>query len=155
MSTTPIKLSVGGQEIKVDSRGSPEALRSGLQQAFKQIADNFRYFVDELDGFLPEDLAWALEPTFEKSQLWCPVDTGETKASGYLIKQGYSGGARVEIGYGRGGNPAKAIYVHEMPYLHAAPTRSKFLQAAVEDDFYVIQQRVVSRISYRANAGGG
>jgi hypothetical protein len=86
----------------------------------------------------------ALKPTFDKSQKYVPVATGDLKASGYLQvqRQGALRAYVAEIGYGRGGFPSYAIYVHETPIFHKAPTRWKFLQAALEEDSNEIRRRI-------------
>lgn len=147
----PIKIAVGKVNIRAD--GSTAAiLGSQSQGAFKELADLFRDYVAELEAFLPQDLAGALEPTMELSLGYCPVDTGELYDSAYLAVESYRGGARVEMGYGRGGQPDYAIFVHEMPYKHAAPTRDKFLEVAIDEDYFNIVQRVSNNIRVRSGA---
>lgn len=145
----PIKLGVGKTQFKIDDKGSAATLGRDLNRAFDEIAKNFRWFVDQLEGYLPQDLENAVKPTFELSQYYCPVDTGTLKASGYLVVEGFRGGARVEMGYGKGGSPDYAIYVHEMPFQHAAPTSNKFLERAVDEDYYNILQRVTDNVRIR------
>lgn len=86
----------------------------------------------------------ALEPTFKKARdVYTPKRTGALRASGFLEVVQFRGNARVDIGFGRGGNPAYAAMVHEnIDVFHAAPTRSKFLQAAVMEDLGAIEQRL-------------
>ncbi|MEB3012856.1 hypothetical protein VJI77_07640, partial [Parvimonas sp. D2] len=52
------------------------------------------------------------------------------------------------IGFGRGGNPSYAVYVHEMPFAHKAPTRSKFLQAALDEDMGEIESKLAASVKY-------
>lgn len=93
----------------------------------------------------------ALEPTFKKARdVYCPKDTGALRASGFLEIVDYRGNPRVDIGFGRGGNPHYAPIVHEdMDMHHKSPTRSKFLQAAMLEDTKKIEVRLAE--GYRAN----
>lgn len=94
----------------------------------------------------------ALQPTFEKSQLYCPVDTGALLASGYLEATSYRQNPRVEIGYARGGQPSYAVVVHEnLSFYHKAPTRAKWLQAAMLEDLPAIFTRLGQE--YKAATG--
>lgn len=149
-SMTPIKIGVGKQNIRVDATGSAATLGRQANAAFSEIADNLQWFVNQLEGYLPEDLRWAMEPTFELSQKYCPVETGDLLASGYLEVEGFRGGARVEIGYGKNNFPDYAIYVHEMPHYHVPPTSDKFLQKAIDEDYYNILQRVTDSVKARS-----
>lgn len=100
----------------------------------------------------------ALVPTKKLADTYCPVDTGRMKASGYLEKTSFRGNAVVEIGYGRGGDPDYTAYVHEMIDIpHAAPTRAKWLQAAVMEDMEGIRERINQeyRTFFNGSGGGG
>jgi len=89
----------------------------------------------------------ALKPTFEKSQKYCPKDTGDLVSSGYLESRKFRGNVVAEIGYARGNKPSYAIYVHEMlEYRHKAPTRAKFLEAAIDEDLSDIQGRILKNL---------
>jgi hypothetical protein len=87
----------------------------------------------------------ALRPTFELSQKYVPVDTGELKASGYL-RSGSQGKRKLaEMGYGRGGQAPYATFVHERTDIaHKAPTSAKFLQRALDEDYYAILPRIAA-----------
>jgi hypothetical protein len=117
---------------------SQAALSAQFQSTLEDLLQGFREFVDELDGASADMLVEALEPTFGKSLEMCPVKNGDLRQSGYLEARSYYRRAEAEIGYGRGGNPDYAIYVHEMPYAHEPPTQSKFLQQALEEDYFTI-----------------
>lgn len=138
MKTFRTKVFMGRQNIP-SSNGSAEAfLARQFQENMQEIMDNFQEFVDYLDGVSADILVEALEPTLGKALEYCPEDTGDLRASGYLEAEKFRGGARAELGFGKGGNPSYAIYVHEMPYNHEEPTRSKFLQAALDEDYFSI-----------------
>lgn len=127
---------------------------NAAKQSAKAITDSILDILDQFEQASEDLMLEALEPTFELSKKYCPVDTGDLVASGYLEKVGFRGKPRVEIGYGRGGNPDYAAYVHEMVDIpHVAPTRSKWLQAAVMEDLDNIYNRLGA--SYRAFMNGG
>ncbi len=149
MSAVPIKISIGRQNIRTVEAGSAAELGRNLKSAFDDLAGNLGWFTNQLEGFLPQDLADALGPTLVLAKVYVPKDTGDLEASGYVAHQRFRGGARAEIGFGRHGQPDYAIYVHEMPFRHAAPTRDKFLQVAIDEDYYNILQRVTDSVRIR------
>jgi len=94
----------------------------------------------------------ALEPAFELSKEYCPVDTGAMVDSGYLEISTFRGVPTVEIGYGRAGNPPYTVEVHEnLEWRHKDPTRAKWLQVALAESAGQIQDDI--RRGYR-DAGG-
>jgi hypothetical protein len=111
------------------------------------IAADFNAFIRHFENMAPEVLLEAYRPTFEKSQAYCPKRTGALVRSGYLEKSGNS----IGIGYGRGGTPHYAAMVHEdttMP--HQPPTRAKFLQSALDEDYNEILTRITKLSSFAA-----
>lgn len=79
-------------------------------------------------------IRYALEAPFELSQKYCPKDTGRLVESGYLTVSASAWGPRGEVGYAPHNDPPYGIWVHERTDLHhKAPTRAKFLQAALEE----------------------
>lgn len=130
----PVRASIGGTRDG-----------SALAREMKAIEDNFKSWTLHITNQAGEVLRLALQPTFEKSQTYCPKFSGDLRRSGYLEvrRVGLLRGWQAEIGYGRGGFPDYAIYVHERPgVFHAPPTRWKFLQAALEEDGAEIQRRI-------------
>lgn len=114
----------------------------------KQVSDMLTNVIADIKGVLPEILYEALLPTFELSQLYVPVDTGELKESGYLEKQTYDGGARVLMGYGKNGSPDYTILVHERVDMHhKSPTRAKFLLSAIEETAGDIYARILEAMT--------
>lgn|SRR3990167_1393590 len=142
---------MGTRYVRSSQAASAQALQEQFRQNMGGIIDNLRAFIDEINGVLPEILVEALEETFGKSLEYCPEKTGALRESGYLEAESYRGGAAVAIGYGKGGQPDYAIYVHEMPYAHAAPTRAKFLEAALDEDYFTILNKIPRLI--RESAG--
>lgn len=143
---------VGSQRITHNLRPSEAGYARAIRQQMKALEDSISAVINELVDVTPDVLDEALRPTFEKSQKYVPVQTGALKASGYLnVDQAY-GHIRVEIGYGKAGDPFYAPYVHErMDLHHQAPTKAKFLQSAIEEDAQAIPQRI--RIGYKQRMG--
>ena len=102
----------------------------------------------------PAALEEALTPTFAKAIYYTPVASGQFRASGYMeLREGLKG-PEIEIGFGKEGNPAYAAYVHEMVNIpHAAPTRAKFLQSAIEEDIDDIPKRIAAALRRVAKGG--
>lgn len=131
------KAYLGSRRVSSENE-SVSVLNAQFQSSLKDILDNLYDFVDHMEGVGPDILVEALEPTFGKAIEYCPKDTHELVNSAYLESESFRGGARAVIGFGRGGQPSYAIYVHEMPYKHQEPTRSKFLEAALDEDYFSI-----------------
>jgi hypothetical protein len=122
---------------------STRAARSQMQN----VVNNMNRFVAHMGDQMPEILREALEPTFDKSQRYVPIDTGVLKDSGYLVVVKRPSGAAAEIGYSKDGHPYYGIFVHEnLEAHHKSPTRAKFLQAALEEDESAIQRRILDAV---------
>lgn len=147
-----MQIGIGQRQFRTSDVSSAAQLGRALKGPLQEIARDFRDYVNKLKGFLPEDLAQALEPTLELAKKYCPKDTGALVASAYLELGTFRGLVMVEIGFAKGGDPDYAIYVHEIPYQHAAPTSDKFLQRAIDEDYFNIVQRVTDIV--RARMGG-
>lgn len=105
--------------------------RLAMAQVIKQYAD----LIGKLKGITPTALRQALTPTFKRAQFYVPEKTGALWESGKLtVETGKSGKPVGRITFGN----AEAWYaalVHEYTWLaHQAPTRSKYLQAAMEEN---------------------
>lgn len=132
-----------GVFLRGSRRPSAKALRDAAKGGFSEIIDALAEFCSEMENdIIPDVMYDALEPTFELSQKYVPVDTGELKDSGYLDITKRGKNPVVEIGYGRDGAPY-AVYVHEMPHYHKPPTRFKYLQGALDEDYNQILNRIV------------
>jgi hypothetical protein len=146
MALKPIKLnfSVGRQRVTNNTNAYEASYIGGIKNQMSGIINNFQQLCTELSLSTPDVLLEALEPTFELSQKYVPVDTGELKASGYLEIDERSRFPRVVMGYGKNGDPSYAALVHEKVELnHKSPTRSKYLLTALEEDEQGIRDRVV------------
>ena len=148
----PLSLGIGKKNYKVSDVSSAAELGRALKPVLDEIGRDFRDYVRQLQGVLPDDLIDALSPTMALSLVYVPKLTGELAESAYLEKVAFRGSARVEMGYGKGGEPDYAIYVHEIPYRHAAPTSDKFLEKAINEDWANVVQRITDRI--RGRLGG-
>lgn len=139
-----LKASVGRQRITALTPGNQTAYIRSIRDQFKRIVENYEDMIEQVEDQSTELLLDALKPTFELSQKYVPVDTQDLKNSGFLEIDKSSKNPRVIIGYAKGGDPYYAVFVHEMVNLtHEAPTRAKFLLAALEEEEAAIQQRIV------------
>lgn len=145
MSRRLVRARVGAARISADTEPSEASYTRLIREQMKGIEQALSEVVRQISEATPEILAEALQPTFDKSQTYVPVKSGELKKSGYLEVRKGAAGATVEIGYARRGYPPYAVFVHELTsYQHQTPTRSKFLQAAIEEDMEAIQGRIAS-----------
>lgn len=143
--TLKLKTIVGRQRITKNTTPFEASYVRDVNAQFASIMKNMQKVVDTIDNITPDILIDALQPTFEKSQEYVPVDTGELKKSGFLEKDFSTKHPRVLIGYGRGGFPHYAAHVHERVDIpHEAPTRAKFLSSALQEDAVVIQDRIIA-----------
>lgn len=136
--TTYVKGYVGSRYASQKAGNSSQALQRQFANNMKEILGSLQEFIDEVRDICPEVLVDALEPTLGKAIEYCPEDTGTLRASAFLESEMLANRATAIIGFGDKGQPDYAIYVHEMPYKHAEPTRSKFLQSALDEDYYQI-----------------
>lgn len=114
-----------------------------LGEQFAQLARDFKFYCDHFDSGMVDVLAEALEPTLVLSEKYCPKDTHTLVNSAYLEVELFRGNPRVEIGYARAGDPHYAIIVHEDPSkTHEPPTRYKFLEAAIDEDWGGVTLRI-------------
>lgn len=140
-----LKAVVGRKVLRGSFSGDYRQSQMNVRASMAQVISNYQKLVDALGDSTPEILLEALEPTFEKSQEYCPEDTGRLKSSGYLEITQFRGTPTVEIGYGRGGQPEYTVAVHEnLEWRHKAPTRAKWLEVALTEDDKEIEQRIAS-----------
>lgn len=147
-----------GRARAVSSRGgiSP-SYEADVRRQMNAIIKEYARWIEHMKHQGPEVLLEALEPTFKKARdVYTPIMSGDLRASGYL-ESGRSGSSSfVVIGFGRGGSPSYAALVHERTdFFHKSPTRSKFLQAALEEDNAAIQARIAAGYKVAAGLGGG
>ena len=141
----PLRARVGRHRVPAADIFSEGNYTRAVREEMRAIENEFARFTKFIETVSPDILFETLEPTFKKSQEYCPVKTEALKMSGYLEKRKFRGNVVVEVGYAKGGKPPYAPIVHErIDYYHAPPTRAKFLQAALEEDAAEIQDRIVT-----------
>jgi len=140
----PMKVSLG-------SRSGHKYNAADLNRQLSRLTANFSRFASHMGSQAAEILEEALEPTFEKSVIYCPQDTGKLVDSGYLEVDYTKNGAQAAMGYARGGSPHYAVYVHEIPMYHKEPTRWKWLQFALQEDADDIKSRILDGVSRASN----
>ena len=123
---------------------SARASMAGIIQRFQEVINNIK-------GATIESLEEAMTPTFDKAQLYCPKKTGALVESGEMILgTNADDSAYCRIASGGGGTIPYAAIVHERTDLHhEPPTRSKYLQSAVEEDLGNIKSRFVRDMRIR------
>lgn len=139
-----VHVQIGATRItRASAYASQVTFNQVAQAQGRAITDSLLEIYRSFEIMSPDVMMDALEPTFQISQDWCPVDTGDLKASGYLAVTEYRGKPRVEIGYAKGGTPWYAEQVHEdVEMQHTPPTRAKWLQQAVMFDLNGIWHRL-------------
>lgn len=116
---------------------------SSVQSQMAKIEDAYEQLFEAIREASPEIIYNALIPTKALAEYYTPVKTGKLRASSYLEVTQRGEMPRVELGFAKGGDPPYAVYVHEMVQnYHVAPTRSKFLQAAVLEDIDNVRARI-------------
>jgi len=152
MSIRPFRASVGLRRILAGISESQAAVTRQSRAQMQSVVKRFKEFERHMISQMPEILREALEPTFEKSQKYVPVDTGDLKESGFLQVVKTRSGAFVSMGYGLGGRPPYSVFVHEdLEASHKPPTRAKFLQSALEEDSSLIERRIQSLLRRAAS----
>lgn len=102
--------------------------------AMAEIIKRYQDVIKRLRDVTPQALGEALTPTFKLAQYYVPEDTGALWESGKITTgKTKAGKSAASITFGN----AEAWYaaiVHEYTWLaHQEPTRSKYLQAAMEE----------------------
>ena len=106
--------------------------RASMAQIIKRYSD----LIKSLEEATPTILFNAMQPVYNRSQVYVPKKTGALSDSAQLLSgTNEQGRPMVSLVYGNEEAPYAAI-VHEMVGLnHASPTRSKYLQSAMEEEF--------------------
>jgi len=121
-------------------QGSPAFYRKAFTQSARtsmsEIIRKYSQIVSRLKGVTPDILLGAMQPIYEKSQMYCPFKTGALRGSGTLrITEQTNNRVKAVISYGGPSVPYAAIVHERMDLNHEAPTRAKFLQSAMEEEF--------------------
>lgn len=139
---------VGLRRLHAGRSASLKEATLSAREQFKAIRDNFDRLVSGLRDITPDAVEYALQPILDRSQELVPVKTGELKNSGYLEVRRMGDNTLAEIGYGKGGYPYYAPYVHEdLTAHHEPPTSAKFLEIAANEQMDQIVPRVVEFLS--------
>jgi hypothetical protein len=123
-----------------------------MREQMKQVQQNLVKAIDHIENVTAEAIRFGLQPAFDKSQIYVPVDRGVLKRSGFIETRKRAGGVTAEIGYGRYGRPTYAAIVHErLDFRHAPPTQAKFLERAITEHIGDFRRRV--EMFMRKNTG--
>jgi hypothetical protein len=125
---------IGSRQLSSKTSGSVADATRSARNDMATIIRNYVAFCEHMQESSSDVILAALEPAFDLSQTYVPVDTGELKDSGYLEVITWRGIPVVEIGYGLRGEPPYAAMVHEnLEAQHEAPTQAKYLERALDE----------------------
>jgi len=141
--STQFRAKVGTQRISSSLDPSQASYTRSIRTQMQAIEKEVNRLCNVFEAVTPEVLMDVLTPTFAKALLYTPLLTGALRGSGYLVTSISGNKVKAEIGFGKGGYPFYAAYVHEMTDIkHTAPTRAKFLESAVMEDMGQIGPRL-------------
>lgn len=127
---------LGGRVRTGSSAFYRKQFTSDAREAMSDIIRKYSQIVNHLKGVTPDILLEVLLPVFDKSQMYCPVKTGALLASGDLRVTENSGNrVKAVISYGNASTPYTAIVHERVDLHHESPTRAKWLQSAMEEEF--------------------
>lgn len=139
------RLVVGKLTVRAPKYPSETGFVESINEQLRELEEILKSVISQVENASPEIMIYALEPTFTKTQYYCPKDTHALVNSGYLEITSSRGNPRVELGYAKGGRPPYAAYVHErLDIMHKHPTRAKWVQSAMFEDLIQIQDRLRS-----------
>lgn len=106
-----------------------------MRKDMSDIIRNYESLIKSLESATPTILWSAIQPVYNKSQIYVPKKTGALASSAQLIAgTDERGRPMVTLTYGDSTAPYAAI-VHEFVHLnHEYPTRAKYLQGALEEE---------------------
>lgn len=140
---SPLQGTIGGRQGSNGRFPSERDFVSSVRRDMKNIIANYVKVTNRIVAMSPEVMYESLKPVLQKAIYYCPKETGELRASAFLEIKQFRGSPRVEIGFGRGGKPFYAIYVHEaMDHYHEPPTSAKFLSRAIFEDMNRLKARL-------------
>jgi len=123
--------------VKFDSTGMSI---SGMRETAAAIAATIDRVIDSVAGATPAAITKALQPIYNLSQEYVPIDTGALKESAFIETREGVNGPKVVIGYAKGGTPWYAAYVHEnLEMKHAKGKYAKFLERAVNERIHIFK----------------
>jgi len=143
MATPRIRFPVGTQRITSRTNQSEARATKDVRAQMAEVQRRFSNLVKAVPGVTEVAIFHALEPIYDQSQIFVPVDTGKLKESGFIRTSSRRDGAAGVVGYGAAGNPFYAVYVHErLDLKHDAPTQAKYLEEAVKEKFSEFESRL-------------
>ncbi len=128
-----------------------------MNAQMKVVTENLQKVIRKVKGTTAEAIVFALKPIFDLSQELVPELTGKLKRSGFIRvdKESRSGHIRAQIGYGKGGVPSYAVFVHEMTNIrHAKGKQAKFLSTAVDQKLHVFTSRLIAYMQQNSGLKG-
>ncbi len=136
MAVRRVRFNVGSKRLTAGTHPGQASYTRAIRSQMKQVEGNYRRAVEMLRTNTPEAMRQMLQPVFDRSQVLVPFKTGALKASGYIeIRRRNKDVVVGEVGYGKGGKPPYAVFVHEnLDAHHAAPTQAKFLEQAADEN---------------------
>lgn len=137
MAGLEIKLVIGHERLPRGAGATQKAFTQSTRRSLKSVVDNFRSAINQLEDNSVANVHRAIMPTFGLSQVYCPIKTGKLLDSGKVeVHYAKKHRIRAKISYGGNGSVPYAAIVHEdVTKYHEPPTRSKFLQAAIEETY--------------------
>lgn len=134
MARRTARFTVGRQRLGRMISPSEAGYTRDIRKQMERIEKNLAAVIAQIENVTPEALEYAVQPIFDKSQVYVPKDTHALAESGHVEAVRTSAGTKVVVSYGKGGKPFYAVYVHEiLEYAHQSPTRAKYLEAAVNE----------------------
>lgn len=138
-----LNIRVGLTRVTKPQFASEPGYVAAVSKMVKVLKDDLEHILNQVQDATPEIVLEAMQPMFDKSQVYVPHRTGALKESGYLEITQTGAQPKVEMGYAKGGVPRYAALVHEQVEVpHQAPTRSKFLEAAVNEEMGATLNRI-------------
>lgn len=146
-----LKANIGLKRIGAGTGSTIGFNTRACRASLNQVLARFAKVVSSIEQASVPAVRYALQPIFDKSQIYCPVKTGDLKGSGYLEVRRTGQKVVAEIGYAKGGHPDYAVIVHEnLEFFHQPPTQAKYLQRAMEEGIDKVPARLAEYIRRRA-----
>lgn len=109
----------------------------------QRIIARYAALVNMMRDMTPAVMFQAMIPIYAKSQMYVPKKSGALASTGRLTVENQGGDPKVSITYGNDKVPYAAV-VHEFVWInHNPPTRAKFLQAAMEEEYNQLRTNLV------------